>query len=262
MSQPEDWGGRQHFDYCNAYPDFDLERIAQYAAERRVSLWMHNETEGSIFEYEVALDSAFSKYENPGIHTVKTGYAGGMPGSILHHSQRVVQHYQKVVEKAACHKLMINAHEPIKETGIRRTWPNMMTREGAKGMEWNAWSRGNDSEYLCTIPFTRLRKAWNGDYIVIARRTGDRFFLGAGTDSTPRHLSVPLDFLKEGITYESVIYADDSDAPVVTQPDGTSAPDKRSYVITRRKVSSEDALTLFLAADGGAAVSFTAFPGR
>ena len=67
-----------------------------------------------------------------------------------------MKHYQKVVETAAKYQLMIDAHEPIKETGIRRTWPNMMTREGARGMEWNAWSAGNTPEYLCTLPFVRL----------------------------------------------------------------------------------------------------------
>lgn len=67
-----------------------------------------------------------------------------------------MKHYQKVVETAAKYQLIIDAHEPIKETGIRRTWPNMMTREGARGMEWNAWSAGNTPEYLCTLPFVRL----------------------------------------------------------------------------------------------------------
>ena len=81
------------------------------------------------------MDSAFAYYASLGIHTVKTGYAGGFKGGYLHHSQYGVRHYQKVVETAARYRLMIDAHEPIKETGIRRTWPNMMTREGARGME-------------------------------------------------------------------------------------------------------------------------------
>ena len=338
----ENWGGSQHFDYCEPYEDFDLEKIAAYAAEKGVSLWMHNETGGSIFEYEREMEKAFAKYQSLGIHYLKTGYAGGMPDYIRHHSQRGVQHYQKVVETAAEYEIAIDAHEPIKETGIRRTWPNMMTREGARGMEWNAWSEGNSSEHLCVLPYTRLlsgpmdytpgvfdiyyktacatsgREEWNGDnsqtyikttiarqianwvliysplqmacdlienyeghpafqffrdfdadcdwsealageigdYIVIARRAGDRFFLGAGTDRAPRTVYVPLDFLETGVTYEAIIYADDLDAPVVTQPDGTKAPDKTCYRIEKIKVTSSDTLTIEMAADGGQAVSF------
>lgn len=338
----ENWGGSQHFDYCEPYEDFDLEKIAAYAAEKGVSLWMHNETGGSIFEYEREMEKAFAKYQSLGIHYLKTGYAGGMPDYIRHHSQRGVQHYQKVVETAAEYEIAIDAHEPIKETGIRRTWPNMMTREGARGMEWNAWSEGNSSEHLCVLPYTRLlsgpmdytpgvfdiyyktacatsgREEWNGDnsqtyikttiarqianwvliysplqmacdlienyeghpafqffrdfdadcdwsealageigdYIVIARRAGEKFFLGAGTDSELRAVTVPLDFLEPGVTYEAVIYADDLDAPVVTQPDGTKAPDKTCYRIEKIKVTSSDTLTIEMAADGGQAVSF------
>ena len=338
----ENWGGNQHFDYCEPYEDFDLERIAEYAASKGVSLWMHNETGGSIFEYEAAMDEAFAKYQSLGIHYLKTGYAGGMPEGIRHHSQRGVQHYQKVVETAAKYRIAIDAHEPIKETGIRRTWPNMMTREGARGMEWNAWSEGNSSEHLCVLPFTRLlsgpmdytpgvfdiyyrtacatpgRQEWNGDnsktyikttlarqianwviiysplqmacdlienyeghpafqffrdfdpdcdwskalagevgdYIVVARRCGDRFFLGAGTDSEPRTITLPLDFLKAGVEYEAVIYADDLNAPIVMQPDGTEAPDKTCYRIEKKKVTLSDSLKIEMAGDGGQAVSF------
>lgn len=338
----ENWGGNQHFDYCEPYADFDLEKIAAYADEKGVSLWMHNETGGSIFEYEAAMSEAFAKYQSLGIHYLKTGYAGGMPGGIRHHSQRGVEHYQKVVEKAAEHEIMIDAHEPIKETGIRRTWPNMMTREGARGMEWNAWSEGNSAEYLCILPFVRLlggpmdytpgvfdiyyktacatpgREEWNGDnskcyikttlarqianwviiysplqmacdlienyeghpafqffrdfdpdcdwsealdgeigdYIIVARRAGEKFFLGAGTDSEARTITVALEFLQPGVNYEAVIYADDLNAPVVTQPDGSQAPDKACYSIVRKTVTSADSLEIAMAADGGQAVSF------
>ncbi len=338
----ENWGGSQKFDYCEPYADFDLDMIAAYAAEKGVDLWMHNETGGSIFEYEAVLDKAFSKYQSLGIHYLKTGYAGGMPDGIRHHSQRGVEHYQKVVEKAAEYQIVIDAHEPIKETGIRRTWPNMMTREGARGMEWNAWSEGNSAEYQCILPFVRLlggpmdytpgvfdiyyktacatpgREEWNGDnsetfikttlarqmanwviiysplqmacdlienyeghpafqffrdfdpdcdwsealageigdYIVVARRAGDRFFLGAGTNSEARTLSIPLDFLEPGTSYEAAIYADDMNAPVITQPDGSKAPDKTCYRIEHRTVTSADTLEIAMAADGGQAISF------
>ena len=338
----ENWGGSQHFDYCEPYEDFDLEKIAAYAAEKGITLWMHNETGGSIFEYEAAMEDAFAKYRSLGINYLKTGYAGGMPNGIRHHSQRGVQHYQKVVEKAAEYKIAIDAHEPIKETGIRRTWPNMMTREGARGMEWNAWSEGNSSTHLCTLPYTRLLSGpmdytpgvfdiyynngramgmdpWNGDnskvyikttlarqianwvilysplqmacdlienyeghpafqffrdfdadcdwskalageigdYIVVARRAGENFFLGAGTNNEARTVSVPLDFLEKGATYEAVIYADDLNAPVITQPDGTKAPDKTCYKIEKRVVTCNDTLEISMAADGGQAITFT-----
>ena len=96
------------------------------------------------------------RYAELGVHTLKTGYAGGFKGGYLHHSQYGVQHYQRVVETAAKYRIMLDVHKPIKETGIRRTWPNMMTREGARGMEWNAWSEGNSAEYLTTLPFVRM----------------------------------------------------------------------------------------------------------
>lgn len=152
----ENWGGSQEFDYLKAYDDFDIDLIAKYAKEKNIELWVHNETGGNLPDYEAVMDSAFAYYHSLGIHTLKTGYAGGFKGGYYHHSQRGVRHYQKVVETAAKYQLMVDAHEPIKETGIRRTWPNMMTREGARGMEWNAWSEGNSATYLCTLPYVRL----------------------------------------------------------------------------------------------------------
>lgn len=152
----ENWGKTQHFDYVKPYADFDLDRIAAYAREKNIELWMHNETGGNIPEYEAALETAMQRYAGLGVHAVKTGYAGGFRDGQLHHSQYGVRHYQRVVETAARYGIVIDAHEPIKDTGILRTWPNMMTREGARGMEWNAWSEGNSAEYLCTLPFVRL----------------------------------------------------------------------------------------------------------
>lgn len=227
---------------------------------------------------------------------------------------------------------MLDVHEPIKETGIRRTWPNMMTREGARGMEWNAWSEGNSAEYLCTLPFVRLlsgpmdytpgifdidystakadpgRTEWNGpnahccikttlarqianwviiysplqmaadlienyeghpafqffrdfdadcdrsvalqgeigDYIVVARRAGSRWFLGAGTDGEARTLSQPLSFLEDGVTYTAIIYADAPD----------SARNPENYRIEERTVTAADTLEIAMAARGGQAVTF------
>ena len=87
---------------------------------------------------------------------MKTGYAGGLPDGHNHHGQYNVRHYRNVVETAAKYHTTLDVHEPIKDTGIRRTYPNMMTREGARGMEWNAWSEGNPPEHHVMLPFTRL----------------------------------------------------------------------------------------------------------
>lgn len=322
------WGGKQHFNYAKAYADFDIDSIAAYAASKGIELWAHNETGGNIPEYEAAMDSTFAYYKSLGIHTLKTGYAGGYVGGQYHHSQYGVKHYQLVVETAAKYELMVDAHEPIKETGIRRTWPNMMTREGGRGMEWNAWSAGNTPEYLCTLPFVRLlsgpmdytpgifdinyerakadpgRIEWNGrndyckinttvarqianwviiysplqmaadlienyegqpafqffrdfnadcdwsqalqgeigKYIAVVRRAGDNYYLGAGTDSEARTLTVPLSFLGEG-TYIATVYADDP-------------ADATKVVISSRDVTAADTLTVEMAAAGGQAVTF------
>ncbi len=152
----ESWGGRQHFGFTKPYSDFDMDSIVRYAASKGVALIGHHETGGNVEHYEAHLDSAMRWYAERGVHAVKTGYAGGFPHGEKHHGQYGVRHYQKVVETAAKYGITINAHEPIKDTGIRRTWPNMMTREGARGMEWNAWSEGNSPRHLVTLPFTRL----------------------------------------------------------------------------------------------------------
>ena len=95
-----------------------------------------------------------------------------------------------------------------------------------------------------------------GDYIVIARRAGENFFLGAGTNNEARTVSVPLSFLAKGVTYEATIYADDPAAPIITQPDSTQAPDKTFYRIEKRIVTCDDTLEISMAADGGQAISF------
>ncbi|MDO4165384.1 MAG: glycoside hydrolase family 97 protein [Bacteroides sp.] len=152
----ENWGGTQHFDYTKPYADFDIREIARYAKEKGVEIIGHHETGGNIFNYERQLDTAYQWYADLGIHCVKTGYAGGLPGGYNHHGQFNVRHYRNVVQTAARYHTTLDVHEPIKDTGIRRTYPNMMTREGARGMEWNAWSEGNLPEHQVMLPFTRL----------------------------------------------------------------------------------------------------------
>jgi len=146
------------FSFTRPYPDFDLEALARYAAEHGVTLIGHHETAYGIANYERQLEEAFTLYERLGVKAVKTGYVDNVAElDELHHGQFMVRHYRKVVETAARHKIMVDVHEPIKDTGIRRTWPNMMTREGARGMEYNAWSAdgGNPPEHETILPFTR-----------------------------------------------------------------------------------------------------------
>ena len=152
----ESWGGRQSFDFTRPYADFDMDEVARYAAERGIEIIGHHETGGNIPNYERQLEQAMAWYTDHGVHNLKTGYAGGFPDGYFHHSQYGVRHYQQVVETAARYRMTVNAHEPIKDCGIRRTWPNMMSREGARGMEWNAWSDGNPPSHTVMLPFTRL----------------------------------------------------------------------------------------------------------
>ena len=154
----EDWNSSSicHFDYTKPYADFDIDEIMRYAKEKNIEIIGHHETGGNITNYENQLDEAYRWTKEKGINYVKTGYAGALPDFHNHHGQYNVRHYRKVVETAAKHHIALNVHEPIKPTGIRRTYPNMMTREGARGMEWNAWSDGNPPEHHVTLPFTRL----------------------------------------------------------------------------------------------------------
>ncbi|MFT6842204.1 MAG: alpha-glucosidase [Psychroserpens sp.] len=152
----ENWGKRDAFDFVTPYEDFDLEEITKYAISKNIEFIGHVETGGAAQSFETNLDKIFSLYNGLGVKTVKTGYAGGIQTKgQYHHGQFMVNHYRNVLEQAAKYQIMIDAHEPIKPTGIRRTYPNMMTREGTRGMEWNAWSSGNPPEHHTILPFTR-----------------------------------------------------------------------------------------------------------
>lgn len=152
----QNWGGNQHFDYTRPFADFNINELVRYAAEKGITLIGHHETGGNVPYYESQMEKAIKWYKQLGINYLKTGYAGGFPNGLHHHGQYGVRHYQKLLELAAANKMTVDAHEPIKDTGIRRTWPNMMTREGARGMEWNAWSEGNPPSHHETLPFTRF----------------------------------------------------------------------------------------------------------
>ena len=147
------------FSFTEPYPDFDLPSLAAYASERGVTLIGHNETSMGVANYERQLDDAFALYQDLGIRALKTGYVGDKTAEgHAHHGQYMVRHFRRVIETAARHQIMLNVHEPIKDTGERRTYPNMMTREGARGMEYNAWGGdgGNPPEHHTILYFTRL----------------------------------------------------------------------------------------------------------
>ena len=147
------------FSFTEPYPDFDLESLAAYAKERGVGLIGHHETSMGVENYERQLEDAFALYHRLGIHAVKTGYVGDKTAEgHTHHGQYMVRHWRKVIEAAARNGIMLDVHEPIKDTGERRTYPNMMTREGARGQEYNAWADdgGNPPEHETILFFTRL----------------------------------------------------------------------------------------------------------
>ena len=154
-----DWSKEgDKFSFTKSYPDFDIDEITRYGKSIGVKLIGHNETGGAALNYENQMDSAFAMYERLGINSVKTGYVNLLlDNKELHSSQYGVRHYRKVIETAAKHKICIDNHEPVMPTGLQRTYPNLMTQEGVRGCEYDAWSPdgGNPPEHTVTIPFTR-----------------------------------------------------------------------------------------------------------
>lgn len=156
------------FRFAEPYPDFDIEALSDYAASRGVELIGHHETSANIANYEAQLDAAFQLYRDNGYSTVKTGYVADASDLVFHDEagvrrygwhdgQERVVHDLKVLKRAHDHGLAINAHEPVKDTGLRRTYPNAVSREGARGMEFNAWGTPpNPPEHTAILPFTRL----------------------------------------------------------------------------------------------------------
>ncbi|NQV42245.1 MAG: glycoside hydrolase family 97 protein [Candidatus Marinimicrobia bacterium] len=153
----EKWGQPDAFVMTQAYDDYDIEKITAYGRERGVSIIGHHETGADADFYERQLEAAFAYAHDLGIQAVKSGYVGAIrPVGQHHHGQWMVEHYRRVVEMAAKYQVSIDVHEPIKPTGIERTWPNMLTREGGRGQEYNAWSEGNPPIHTTILPFTRL----------------------------------------------------------------------------------------------------------
>ena len=315
----ETWGNENIQDFTKAYDDFDLYKLARYAKEKGINLIGHHETGGNIPNYERQLEAAFDLYQRLGIKAVKTGYAGKiLPEGYFHHGQFMVRHYRRVVEEAAERQIMIDAHEPIKDTGIRRTWPNMLSREGGRGMEYNAWSEGNPPEHTTILPFTRLLggpmdytpgifnimfdksgvhrvhttlakqlalwvvlyspvqmaadlienyenkpafkffrdlpierdttivlNAEVGDFISIAYKHGDQWYLGSITDEEARLLKIPLSFLRTDVTYHVELYADAYDTDININP--------TAIEIGKYYAGSADTLVIPLSPGGGMA---------
>ncbi len=319
----EDWGTEslEYFDFVTPYPDFDLEEIVQYAKEKGVEIIGHHETGGQALNYEKHLENAFKLYNRIGIKAVKTGYAGTIiPKGEFHHGQLMVKHYRQVLETAAKYRIMIDAHEPIAATGLRRTYPNMMTREGVRGMEWNAWSTGNTPEHTTIIPFTRMlsgpidytpgifditfdkyRKKervhttlakqlalfvilysplqmaadlpenykdnsafqfikevpvnWEeskylrsqiGDFVTIARKNKDNWYLGSITDEFARILHYKLDFLDKDKKYKALIFKDGKNSNWEKNP--------TKFKIEEKIIDSKTILRIALAKGGGQAI--------
>lgn len=325
------WGEVGAFDYVTPANNFDLKLIADYAKTCGVRLIMHHETGADIEGYEKLMDSAFMLCKQLGITDLKTGHAGKVSTGENHHGQQMVEHFEKIAQTAAKYGIALDMHEPIKGSGLERTYPNIMTREGVRGLEWEAWSAGNMPSHTTLIPFTRGlsgptdytpgifdilykkawgRKAWNtdeatfaqtrvhstlahqlslmltiyspfvmaadrmdtydghpafkfvsdlnpdydqslvldaqvGQYIVVARRSGDVWYVGATTNEVGRDIVVPLDFLKDG-KWNATLYKDGKDADWEKNP--------TSYEIENLNVAASDSLKVRLANGGGVAV--------
>lgn len=149
------WAVDGNFSFTKAYPDYDIAELSRYAKAKNVSLIAHHETGGNIKNYDRQMEDAFKLLQQHDIHSLKTGYVNKLPNGEHHQGQFMVRHYQKVLETAAKYHVMLDVHEPIKDTGLRRTYPNMMTREGARGTEYEAWSTGNPPSHTTILPFTR-----------------------------------------------------------------------------------------------------------
>ncbi len=178
----EDWFGQwkeEVFDFVTPYPDFDVVALQQYAQEKGVKLLMHHETAASVTNYERRMEAAFRFMKAHGYDAVKTGYVGRIiPRGEYHDGQWMVNHYLRVVDKAAQQRIMVNSHESVRPTGLHRTYPNWLACEAARGNEFNAWSRGNPPAHETILPFTRL--------------------LGGPMDYTPGIFQIQLDYYDPG----------------------------------------------------------------
>ena len=156
----EDWFGNKKdyvFDFLTPYPDFDLKALNEYAHSKGVKLMMHHETSGSTRNYERHMKAAYELMNKYGYNSVKSGYVGDiLPVGEHHYSQSTLNHYLYAIKEAAKHKIMVNAHEAVRPTGLCRTYPNMIGNESARGTEYEAFG-GNKVFHTTILPFTRLQ---------------------------------------------------------------------------------------------------------
>lgn len=156
----EDWFGNSKeyvFDFQTPYPDFDIKALNEYAHSKGVKLIMHHETSSSIMNYEKHIDQAYQLMKDYGYDAVKSGYVGNLiPRGEHHYSQIAINHYQHAIERAADYKIMVNAHEAVRPTGLCRTYPNLIGNESARGTEYQAFG-GITPGHTAILPFTRLQ---------------------------------------------------------------------------------------------------------
>ena len=155
----EDWFGNSKdyvFDFVTPYPDFDLKALNEYAHSKGVKLMMHHETSSSVRNYERHMEKAYKLMNDYGYNAVKSGYVGNIiPRGEYHYGQWMVNHYLYAVKKAAEHRIMVNAHEAVRPTGLCRTYPNLIGNEAARGGEYESFG-GNKVFHTTILPFTRL----------------------------------------------------------------------------------------------------------
>ena len=319
-------------DCCGPYRDFDIAAIAGYARDLGIELIGCRGTDDCVSGCGRQLDSALMRYAGLGMHNLMTDFSGTLPDGCSRRSQYGVRPCRRIVEAAARHCMTVDMREPVKDCGIRRTWPNMMTRSYGCG---DARCAGGPPSHGVMLPFTRLLAGpmgcasgtfdilsecardsvrfglrdcmeeagmrvnstlagqiadwvilysplqmasdriehyeghpafrffrdfdpdcdWSralagepGEYVVVVRRAGDRFYFGAATNERPRTLHFELDFLEPEVTYEAAIYADAPDADWRTDPTACD--------VSVRYVTSADAIDVVLAPGGGQAISF------
>ncbi len=321
----EDWLGREKdyvFDFVTPYPDFDIKELNDYAHSKGIKLMMHHETSGSIPNYERHMEAAYDLMNQYGYDAVKSGYVGNiLPKDSYHYGQPQIRHYLDAIQRAADHKIMVNAHEAVRPTGLARTYPNLVGNESAMGTEYRNMTPG----HVTILPFTRLKGGpmdftpgifemdlgkfspdkthkratvagqlalyvtmysplqmaadlpehyaekmdafqfikdvpvdWSeshyldaepGEFIVAARRAkgGDDWYVGGITNEEARDVTVPMSFLKPGVTYQATFYTDGPDADCNTN--------SASYEIRRETVTSRSTPTIHMAPGGGFAIS-------
>ena len=156
------WETWEHFSFTEPYDDWNMDYLSQLADSLGVQIIGHNETGGNAADYEEQLEAAYAYHQAHGIHAIKTGYVSPIirtvDGLQWNKGQSGVRHYRKIIETAAKYHIAIDNHEPVMPTGLQRTWPNLMTQEGVRGQEWNAWSAdgGSPCSHVTILPFTRV----------------------------------------------------------------------------------------------------------